>query len=83
MAVVPVTDEYRLLVHFERIRIPGLVDTMSSQAPEIVRAVDVLAEKSLKSAQEMGKEGWRLVSHSVDFTAGMAVMTLTLARPQV
>jgi hypothetical protein len=74
------TEEYRLLVRIERLRIPGLVDTMTNQAPDIARTLEGLAEKSLAEAQAMGQDGWRVASHSLGFTAGLAVLTLVLAR---
>ena len=74
------TDEYRFLVRIERLRIPGLVDTMTNQAPDIARTLEGLAEKALAEAQTMGNDGWRVVSHSLGFTAGLAVLTFVLAR---
>jgi hypothetical protein len=73
-------DEYRFLVRIERLRVPGLVDTLASQAPEVTRGLELMAEKAFVEVQGLGKDGWRLVSHSVAFTAGLAILTLTLAR---
>lgn len=36
--------EYRFIVRIERLRIQGLVDTLTSQAPEVARGIEVLAE---------------------------------------
>jgi hypothetical protein len=80
MTHLPVSDEFRLVVRVERLRVPGLVDTLTSQVPEVSRALEVMAQKAFEEVQDMGKEGWRLVSHSVAFTAGLAILTLTLAR---
>ena len=82
MANLPVSDEYRLLVRAQRLRVPGLVDTLTSQVPEVSRAIESMAQGGLADVQEMGNEGWRLVSHSVSFTAGLAILTLTIARPR-
>jgi len=74
------TEEYRFLVRIERLRIPGLVDTMTNQAPDVARGLETFTEKALAEAQAMGKDGWRLISHSLSFTAGLAVLSLILAR---
>ena len=73
-------EEYRFLVRIERLRVPGLVDTLTSQAPDVAHGLEVMAEKALGEVQELGKDGWRLVSHSVAFTAGLAILTVVLAR---
>jgi hypothetical protein len=39
-----------------------------------------MAEKALSEVQALGKDGWRLASHSVAFTAGLAIFTLVLVR---
>ncbi len=74
------TEEYRFLVRIERLRVPGLVDTLTSQTPEVTRGLEGLAEKALAEVQALGKDGWRLVSHSVAFSAGLAILTVILAR---
>ena len=73
-------EEHRFLVRIERLRVPGLVDTLTSQAPDVAHGLEVMAEKALSEVQALGKDGWRLASHSVAFTAGLAVLTLVLVR---
>jgi len=73
-------EEYRFLVRIERLRVPGLVDTLTSQAPDVAHGLEVMAEKALGEVQALGNDGWRLASHSVAFTAGLAVLTLVLVR---
>jgi hypothetical protein len=80
MAGSPVSAEYRLLVRVERLRVPGLLDTLTSQVPEVSRAIEVMSEKALAEVRDMGKDGWRLISHDVSFTAGLAILTLTVGR---
>jgi hypothetical protein len=83
MTHLPVSDEFRLLVRVERLRVPRLVDALTSQVPEVSRALEVMAQKGFEEVQDMGQEGWRLISHSVTFTAGLAILTLTLARSRL
>ena len=73
-------EEYRFLVRIERLRVPGLVDTLTSQAPEVTRGLELMAEKALAEVQALAKDGWRLVSHSVAFSSGLAILTIILAR---
>jgi hypothetical protein len=56
MACLPVFAEYRFLIRVERLRVPGLVDTLTSQVPEVTRAIEAMAEKALAEVQEMGRE---------------------------
>jgi hypothetical protein len=72
--------EHRLIVKIERLRTPGLVDTLSSQAPDVARSLEQMAREAFAEIAAMPDGGWRIVSHSLGFTAGLAVLTLIIAR---
>lgn len=72
--------EHRLIVRIERLRTPGLVDTLSNQAPDVARGLEQLAESAFSDLRALEAEGWRLASHSLGFTAGLAVLTLIVSR---
>lgn len=74
------SNEHRLIVKIERLRTPGLVDTLSSQAPDVARGLEELARQAFTEIEAMQPDGWHLISHSLGFTAGLAVLTFVIAR---
>jgi len=75
--------EYRMIVLSRRLRIPGVLQTMSDQVPEIRGALDGLVSEDLGPAltglDEIG--GWGVHSHSVTVHNGLLIATFLAVRP--
>lgn len=71
-------SQYKLIVLTRRIKMPGIVETMSEQVPEVRIAfseIETMLEKRLES---LGRENWRVVSHAQDIYNGVLIVTFVL-----
>jgi hypothetical protein len=72
--------EYRILVMTRRFLVPGVLDTLSDQAPAIEEAMGKFLAKLTPSLDTLDGGGWEVVSHSVTFHSGLIVGTFFLRR---
>ncbi|MEX0787786.1 MAG: hypothetical protein WD906_04580 [Anaerolineales bacterium] len=72
--------EYRILVMTRRFLVPGVLDTLSDQAPAIEEAMGKFLTKLSPSLDTLDGGGWEVVSHSVTFHSGLIVGTFFLRR---
>jgi len=80
IAVSSGQPEYRMLVLTHRLKMPGLLETMADQAPEI-RRVMAKIEDDLAPAMESLEDGpWAVNSHSVSIYNGLVIATFLLRR---
>ncbi len=71
---------YRMLVLTHRLKMPGLVETMTDQAPEIRRVMAEI-EKDLGPAMEALEGGpWEVNSHDVSIYNGLVIASFLLHR---
>lgn len=72
--------EYRMLVLTHRLKMPGLLETMTDQAPEIRRVMAEI-EKDLGPAMEALDGGpWVVDSHDVSIYNGLVIASFLLHR---
>lgn len=75
--------DYRMIVLSRRLRIPGVLQTMVDQVPEIRTALDNLISEELGPAiADLDQRGdWTVHSHSVTVHNGLLVATFLVYRP--
>jgi hypothetical protein len=72
--------DYRMLVLTRRLKMPGLLETMTDQAPEVARVMAKI-EKDLVPAMEALDGGpWTVNSHSVSIYNGLVIASFLLKR---
>jgi hypothetical protein len=76
-------NEYRMVVLSRRLRIPGLLESLSDQVPEIRTALDGLVTEELGPAlAELNGHGhWAVHSHSVTVHNGLLLASFLVFRP--
>ena len=80
IAVSSGQPEYRMLVLTHRLKMPGLLETMADQAPEIRRVMAEI-EKDLGPAMEALDDGpWAVSSHDISIYNGLVVASFLLGR---
>ncbi len=75
-----VDTEYRLLCLTRRLKMPGLLETMTEQAPEVRRVMAQIEEDLAPSIAALDDGGWEAVSHSVTVYNGLVIATFLLHR---
>lgn len=80
IAVSSGQPEYRILVLTRRLKMPGLLETMTDQAPEVARVMAKI-EKDLAPAMDALEGGpWAVNSHSVSIYNGLVIASFMLNR---
>ena len=80
IAVSSGQPEYRMLVLTRRLKLPGLLETMTDQAPELARVMAKI-EDDLAPAMESLEDGpWAVNSHSVSIYNGLVIASFLLRR---
>jgi hypothetical protein len=75
--------DYRMIVLSRRLRIPGVLQTLVDQVPEIRSALDALVSEELGPAMANLDAGgnWTVHSHSVTVHNGLLIATFLVYRP--
>ena len=71
-------NTYKFVVLTRRIKLPGIVETMSEQVPEVKIAFSEIEEMLHKRLDNYGREKWRVVSHAQNIHNGILVVTFVL-----
>jgi hypothetical protein len=80
IAVSSGQPEYRMLVLTHRLKMPGLLETMTDQAPELRRVMAEI-EADLGSAMDALEGGpWVVNSHDVSIYNGLVIASFLLHR---
>jgi hypothetical protein len=82
-AVIPVVEgqgRYRMLVLTRRLKLPGLLETMTDQAPEVQRVMGKIEHDLTQSIASLDGGGWLVVSHSVAIYNGLVIASFLLTR---
>ena len=76
-------NDYRMIVLSRRLRIPGVLQTMVDQVPEIRSALNNLISEELGPAIALldGAGSWAVHSHSVTVHNGLLIATFLVFRP--
>jgi len=72
--------EYRTCVLTRRLKLHGVVETMSEQVPEVREAFRALDQQLPDRMQPFAREGWRILSNSHSIYNGILIVTLLLGR---
>ena len=72
--------EYKSFVITRRLKMPGIVETMSEQLPEVQEAFRELEGQLLKRMISYGVEGWRIISHSHSVYNNILIVSVLLSR---
>lgn len=69
---------YKMLVLTRRIKVPGIVETMSEQVPEVKIAFSEIDEMLAERLQSLGDGKWRMISHAHNIHNGILIMSVML-----
>lgn len=72
--------EYRVLCLTRRLKMPGLLETMTDQAPEVRRVMAQIEEDLAPSIAALDGGGWEVISHSITVYNGLVIATFLLRR---
>lgn len=71
---------YRMLVLTRRLKLPGLLETMTDQAPEVQRVMGKIEADLAEKLAILDGGGWEVVSHSVTIYNGLVIASFVLNR---
>jgi hypothetical protein len=57
---------------------PGIVDTMSEQVPEVKIAFSEIEEMMIERIKGLGETGWQVVSHAQNIHNGILIVSIFL-----
>jgi hypothetical protein len=72
------TDRYKVIVLTRRIKMLGIVETMSEQVPEVKIAFSEIDEMLRERMEDLGADQWRILSHSHNIHNGILVVSILL-----
>lgn len=72
--------EYRMLVLTRRLKMPGLMETMTDQAPEVRRVMAKIEEDLEPAIDALDGDGWAVNSHSISVYNGLVIASFLLHR---
>ncbi len=72
--------QYRMLVLTRRLKLPGLLETMTDQAPEVLRVMGKIEADLAENLAILDGGGWEVVSHSVTIYNGLVIASFVLNR---
>jgi len=72
--------EYKMLVLTQRLKVPGLLETMTEQTPEVRRVMGKIEEDLGSSMAVLDGGGWSINSHSVTVYNGLVIASILLSR---
>lgn len=73
--------EFNMLVLTRRLRVPGVLETMNDQAPEIRSVMEKIAADLGPELARLDGGGWTVNSHSVAIHNGLVIATFLVSRP--
>jgi hypothetical protein len=80
IAVSSGQPEYRMLVLTRRLKLPGLLETMTDQAPEVARVMAKIEEDLGPAMDSLEGGPWAVNSHSVSIYNGLVIASFLLKR---
>ena len=72
--------EYKSFVLTRRLKMRGVVETMSEQVPEVREAFQELEGQLLQRMNAYSAEGWRINSHSHSIYNNILVVSVLICR---
>ena len=80
IAVTNGQHEYKVIVLTQRLKVPGLLETMTDQAPELRRVMGKIEDDLGTSMAALDGGGWSINSHSVTVYNGLVIASILLSR---
>ncbi len=71
-------DPYKMIVLTRRIKVPGIVETMSEQVPEVRIAFAEIDEMFQDRVKALGEGEWRVISHAHNIHNGILIVSYLL-----
>ncbi len=72
--------ERKMVVITRRLKLPGILDTMSDQIPEVLDAVGKIMARLPDELDRLEGDDWRVVSHSITMHSGLIIATFLCER---
>ena len=69
---------YKMLVLTRRIKVPGIVETMSEQVPDVKIAFSEIDVMLTERLQSLGEANWRMISHAHNIHNGILIVSVML-----
>jgi hypothetical protein len=74
------SPEYKAFILTRRLKMPGVMETMSEQVPEVREAFNLLEKQLVERMATYGQDGWRFLSHSHSIYNSILIVSCVLAR---
>lgn len=71
---------YETITLTRRLKMPGIMDTMTEQVPEVLEALAAIERKLDKRMAQMGGDDWRIVSHALAIQNGILIANFIVTR---
>jgi hypothetical protein len=75
--------EYRVIVLTHRLKVPGVLETMADQAPELRNAMSKAVSELTPAISRLGGNGWTVNSHSITVHNELLIASFLVCRPAV
>jgi hypothetical protein len=75
--------EYRVVVLTHRLKVPGVLETMADQAPELRSAMSKIVSELTPAISRLGGSGWTVNSHSITVHNELLIASFLVCRPAV
>ena len=69
---------FKMVVLTRRIKMPGIMETMSEQVPEVIIAFSEIETMLEKRMESLGAENWRVKSHAQNIFNGILIVSFIL-----
>ena len=69
---------YRIIVLSRRLKMPGVLDTMSEQIPEVTEALAKIDARLGPRIAALGEGDWQIISHAHSISNGILIVTFIL-----
>lgn len=73
--------DYRMVVLTERLRLLGVLDTLTDQGPEVERAMARIAERLGPELARLEGGSWSVLSHAAEVLNGLLIVSFLVVRP--
>lgn len=73
---------FKMIVLTQRIKVPGIVETMSEQVPEVRIAFAEIDEMFKDRMKALGVGEWRVISHAHNIHNGILIVSILIESMQ-
>jgi hypothetical protein len=69
---------YRIIVLSRRLKLPGVVDTMSEQIPGVTEALAKIESRLGPRIDALGEGDWQIISHAHSISNGILIASFVV-----